>query len=112
MNATLTRLPSLATLTAAYYAGAHVGTRIILGRITIDSKTAPVLVGGGAVAGAAVLFSRSSRQSAGAETPAGDNALVPMSLALNLLSGGAPSRGLNLAGARVLSSQEMRLPGL
>ncbi|KAM0791196.1 hypothetical protein ACM66B_005678 [Microbotryomycetes sp. NB124-2] len=54
------RLPSLSTLAAAYYAGATVGTRVVLGRLTVDSKLAPVVVGAATVGGASVLFSRSS----------------------------------------------------
>ncbi|ORY81790.1 hypothetical protein BCR35DRAFT_303943 [Leucosporidium creatinivorum] len=55
------RIPSLATLTAAYYTGAHVGTRVILGKVTIESRVAPVAVGAAAVGGAVLVFSRSSR---------------------------------------------------
>lgn len=56
------RLPSLATLTAAYYAGAQVGTRVILGKLNVgESRGAQVLVGAGAVGGAVVVGSRSSR---------------------------------------------------
>lgn len=56
------RIPSLATLTAAYYAGAHVGTRVILGKLNVaESRGAQVLIGAGAVGGAVVVGSRSSR---------------------------------------------------
>ncbi|KAK4053894.1 hypothetical protein OIO90_003731 [Microbotryomycetes sp. JL221] len=54
------RLPSLSTLAAAYYAGATLGTRVILGRMTVDSKVMPIVVGGATVCGASVVFSRTS----------------------------------------------------
>ncbi|KAK4048340.1 hypothetical protein OIV83_004862 [Microbotryomycetes sp. JL201] len=103
------RLPSLSTLAAAYYAGATIGTRIILGRLTIDSRVAAVVVGAVTVGGASVLFSRSSLGAN--ETDDGRN--VTSSFSLGGLASKSPVLDLSGAGdavplahVRLLSPQD------
>ncbi|SCV71888.1 BQ2448_4582 [Microbotryum intermedium] len=109
------RIPSLMTLSAAYMAGAEVGTRVLFRTIRLnpDDKITPVVVGAGSVLGCVVLFSKSSSAEEGGVAVRKMNAEhvrmfglgsgVRVGTLMNAQEGG---RGNEVGMIRVLSDEE------
>ncbi|SCZ88725.1 BZ3500_MvSof-1268-A1-R1_Chr2-1g04595 [Microbotryum saponariae] len=107
------RIPSLMTLSAAYMAGAEVGTRVLFRtvRLNPDDKITPVVVGAGSVLGSMILFSKSSSAEEGDVTVRKMNAEHVRMLGMGsgvgaLMNAQMGGKGTEVAMIRVLSDKE------
>ncbi|BGP16564.1 hypothetical protein JCM10213_000524 [Rhodosporidiobolus nylandii] len=86
LSSTLHRLPSFAALGAAYYGGAHVGARKLLGPRASEGVIAPALVGSASAAGVALFSSRSTAFSGQLPPPGETRNIATLMLSSDLVA--------------------------